>query len=316
MQKRKLGKTGIEVTELCFGALPMGPIQKNVPVADCADVVANALQSGINFIDTAQAYKTYEPIKMAMDRTGIRPVIASKSSEKTYEGMAMAVEEALGALGIDYIDIFHLHAAREGENAFEVYKDSLQCLVDMKKKGKVKAVGISTHHTAVTRLAAEVDVIDVVFPIINNKGRGIMGGTTEDMLQSMEKVAKAGKGFYLMKVLGGGSLINEYDEALKFARNIEGYASIAIGMVSIPEVEFNVKYFNGELANAVISLDKAEKKAVVVARNCKSCGQCIAACPADAISFDDDNKARIDSAKCLTCGYCTPVCPEFAIRVI
>ncbi|WP_371368028.1 Ion-translocating oxidoreductase complex subunit B [Sporomusa rhizae] len=316
MQKRKLGKTGIEVTELCFGALPMGPIQKNVPVADCADVVEKALQSGINFIDTAQAYKTYEPIKMAMDRTGIRPVIASKSSQKTYEGMAMAVEEALGALGIDYIDIFHLHAAREGENAFEVYKDSLQCLVDMKKKGKVKAVGISTHHTAVTRLAADVDVIDVVFPIINNKGRGIMGGTTEDMLQSMEKVAKAGKGLYLMKVLGGGSLINEYDEALKFARNIEGYASIAIGMVSIPEVEFNVKYFNGELANAVISLDKAEKKAVVVARNCKSCGQCIAACPADAISFDDDNKARIDSAKCLTCGYCTPVCPEFAIRVI
>lgn len=316
MQKRKLGKTGIEVTELCFGALPMGPIQKNVPVADCADVVAKALQSGINFIDTAQAYKTYEPIKIAMDRTGIKPVIASKSSEKTYEKMTMAVEEALGALGIDYIDIFHLHAAREGENAFEVYKDSLQCLVDMKKKGKVKAVGISTHHTAVTRLAADVDVIDVVFPIINNKGRGIMGGTTEDMLQSMEKVAKAGKGLYLMKVLGGGSLINEYDEALKFARNIEGYASIAIGMVSIPEVEFNVKYFNGELADAVISLDKAEKKATVVASNCKSCGQCIAACPADAISFDDDNKARIDSAKCLTCGYCTPVCPEFAIRVI
>ena len=316
MQKRKLGKTGIEVTELCFGALPMGPIQKNVPVADCADVVAKALQSGINFIDTAQVYKTYEPIKMAMDKTGIRPVIASKSSQKTYEGMALAVEEALDALEVDYIDIFHLHAAREGENAFEVYKDSLQCLVDMKKKGKVKAVGISTHHTAVTRLAADVDVIDVVFPIINNKGRGIMGGTTEDMLQSMKKVAKAGKGLYLMKVLGGGSLINEYDEALKFARNIEGYASIAIGMVSIPEVEFNVKYFNGELANAVISLDKAEKKAVVVARNCKSCGQCIAACPADAISFDDDNKARIDSAKCLTCGYCTPVCPEFAIRVI
>lgn len=316
MQKRKLGKTGIEVTELCFGALPMGPIQKNVPVADCADVVAKALQSGINFIDTAQAYRTYEPIKMAMDRTGIRPVIASKSSEKTYEGMAMAVEEALDALGIDYIDIFHLHAAREGENAFEVYKDSLQCLVDMKKKGKVKAVGISTHHTTVTKLAAEVDVIDVVFPIINNKGRGIMGGTTEDMLQSIEKVAKAGKGLYLMKVLGGGSLISEYNEALKFARNIEGYASIAIGMVSIPEVEFNVKYFNGELADAVISLDKAEKKATVVARNCKSCGKCMAACPADAISFDDDNKARIDSAKCLTCGYCTPVCPEFAIRVI
>ncbi|MDF2570476.1 MAG: aldo/keto reductase, partial [Sporomusa sp.] len=66
MQERILGRTRIEVTELCFGALPMGPMQKNMPVKECADVVAHALKSGINFVDTAQGYKTYPPIKMAM----------------------------------------------------------------------------------------------------------------------------------------------------------------------------------------------------------------------------------------------------------
>lgn len=316
MQKRVLGRTGIEVTELCFGALPMGPMQKNLPVEECAEIVVRALESGINFVDTAQAYKTYAPIKMAMDKTGIRPVIASKSSQKTYEGMAQAVEEALTALGLDYIDIFHLHAAREGENAFEVYADALKCLVDMKKQGKIKAVGISTHHTAVAAQAAAVDVIDVVFPIININGRGVMGGTREDMLASIDKIVASGKGMYLMKVLAGGSLISDYDAAMKYARGIEGYASIALGMVSVSEVDFNVKYFNGELDSTAIDMVKSRKKVKVLSGACKSCGKCMAACPADAISFDDNNKARVDEAKCLTCGYCTPICPEFALRVI
>lgn len=316
MQKRILGRTGIAVTELCFGALPMGPMQKNMPVEECADIVAHALQSGINFVDTAQGYKTYPPIKMAIDKTGIRPVIASKSNQKTYEGMEQAVEEALTALGLDYIDIFHLHAAREGENAFEVYEGALKCLVEMKEKGKIKAVGISTHHTVVTQRAADVDVIDVVFPIINMNGRGIMGGTREEMVEAISKVVQANKGLYLMKALAGGALISEYDAAMKYVRGIEGYASIALGMVAIPEVDFNVKYFNGELTAAAIKVGHVEKTVKVLSGVCKSCGKCIDACPADAISYDAANKASVNSEKCLTCGYCTPICPEFAIRVI
>lgn len=316
MKKRILGKTGIEVTELCFGALPMGPLQKNLSIEENSKIIELALKKGITFIDTAEMYRTYEPIAMAIKNTGIRPVIASKSNKKTYEGMEAAVNEALKMLDLDYIDIFHLHAAREGANAFKVYADALRCLVDMKKQGKIKTIGISTHSVAVANLAAENDLIDVVFPIINMKGLGIIDGTKEEMIAAIKKLHKAGKGVYLMKALAGGSLLAQYKQAIEFARSIEAYEAIAIGMTSLEEVNYNISYFKGEevcdLSDSLANL----KKALVFRALCKSCGKCMAACPNKAISFDEEKKASINKSKCITCGYCTPVCPEFAIRVV
>jgi uncharacterized protein len=316
MKKRVLGRTGIEVTELCFGALPMGPLQKNLEWEKSAEVVAYALRNGVNFIDTAQGYKTYEPIRMAMEWTGVRPIIATKSNKKTYDEMEAAVNEALEKLGVDYIDIFHLHAAREGGDAFEIFKDSLRCLIEMKSRGKIKAVGISTHSIEVTKKAASVDEIDIVFPIINMVGMGIIDGTKEQMLNAIKIAYDAGKGIYLMKSLAGGNLINQYNEAMNFVRNIEGYAAIAVGMVNLKEAEFNLRYFNGEGFKEIPQEMKELKKLLIHKPQCKSCGACILACPNSAISFDKDKKAEIKYEKCLTCGYCTSGCPQFALRIV
>lgn len=316
LKKNILGKTGIEVTELCFGALPMGPLQKNLSVEESAKVIELALLEGVNFIDTAQMYKTYEPIAIAMKNTGIRPIIASKSNKKTYEEMQAAVNEALQSLDLDYIDIFHLHAAREGANAFDIFSDSLKCLVDMKKQGKIKAIGISTHSVAVANIAADHELIDVVFPIINMTGMGILNGTKEEMIQAIHKIYKNGKGLYLMKVLAGGSLINNYHQAMKYARDIESYHSIALGMTSLAEVEFNLNYFEGKETGSLPVQNIISKKALVFRTLCKSCGKCMTGCPNGAISFDEENKAKINTELCLTCGYCTPLCQEFAIRVV
>lgn len=316
VNKRFLGKTNIEVTELCFGALPMGPLQKNLSDVESAKIIELALNSGINFIDTAQMYKTYEPIAIAMKNTGIRPIIASKSNKKSYEEMEAAVNEALQSLNVEYIDIFHLHAAREGANAFEVFAEALKCLVDMKNKGKIKAIGISTHSVAVASIAAENDLIDVVFPIININGMGLLDGTKEEMVLAIKKLHKAGKGVYLMKILAGGSLITNYHKAMEYARSIKDYHSIALGMTSVEEVEYNVNYFEGKNTGELPSNTADNKKALASRSMCKSCGKCISACPNNAISFDFENKASIESKTCLTCGYCTPVCPEFAIRIV
>jgi predicted aldo/keto reductase-like oxidoreductase len=316
MNKRILGRTGIEVTEVCFGALPMGPLQKKLSIEESAKVIEFALQSGINFIDTAQMYKTYDPIAVAMKNTGIRPIIASKSNKKSYKEMEDAVNEALQSLNTDYIDIFHLHAAREGENAFEVFADALSCLVDMKSIGKIRAIGVSTHSVAVANIAADHELIDVVFPIINMNGMGLIDGTKESMIQAIKKIYNADKGIYLMKALAGGSLIAKYHEAMKYVRDIECYHSIALGMTSLAEVEYNVNYFEGKRTEELPLTACGDKKALVSSALCKSCGKCMASCPNNAISFDKENKASIDKKLCLTCGYCTPVCPEFAIRVV
>jgi aryl-alcohol dehydrogenase-like predicted oxidoreductase len=59
LRKKTLGQTGLFVSELCLGALPMGPLQLNLDPGEGARVVARALDLGVNFVDTAQSYRTY-----------------------------------------------------------------------------------------------------------------------------------------------------------------------------------------------------------------------------------------------------------------
>jgi len=316
MRKITLGNTGIEVTELCFGALPFGPLQKNLEAEVCSDILSYALDMGINFIDTAQMYKTYEPIKMALANKKNRPIIATKSVAKTYEDMEYAINEALNGMGLDYIDIFHLHCARNGFEVFDEKKGALECLMDYKKKGIIKAIGISTHNIKLVEAVAHRSDIDIIFPLINKIGRGILNGSVEDMQRAILSCEQEGKGIYLMKALGGGTLIDDYKGSMEFARNLSDNYSVAVGMISKEEVLYNVKYFNGDHdLEGIISI-RNKKQMIVLQHQCISCGSCIKACHSDAINFMENGKAFIEQSKCLQCGYCISSCPSFAIRVI
>jgi len=316
LEKVFLGKTGIEVSRLCFGALPLGPLQKNVPVEEAGEFIAYGLDNGISFIDTAQGYKTYPHIKNALGKTKVRPVIATKSTSDSYEGMEAAVLEALKGMGVDYIDIFHLHAARVKPDVFELRKGALQCLHDYKKKGIVKAVGISAHNVNTVEAAAYREDIDVVFPLLNKAGRGILEGTAEDMERAAAHCSENGKGVYLMKVIGGGTMIDDFDSSLEYAMNLAGKYPIAIGMVNKEEVVYNIKYFNGDRDLEGIIKTRNKKSMKVLQGMCVSCGKCMDACHSDAIRFDDTGKSSIDPSKCIQCGYCVPSCPQFCIRMV
>ncbi len=314
MKRFRLGKTGIEVTELCFGALPMGPLQKNMDEDEAASIVARTLSGGVNFIDTAQVYATYGPIKKALEITGMRPVIASKCNASEYGKMEEAVHEALELMGIDYIDIFHLHAARGDKNLFRSRAGALKALCDLKEKGIVRAVGASGHSTEMISAAADVEELDVVFPLVNYKGMGIIEGTLDDMLRSIEKCDRAGKGLYFMKVLAGGNLAEEYGKALAWARSLGDYP-IALGMVSEKEVDYNLAYFNSDKPESIPdpTFSDFKKRFNVVRLVCTGCGSCIETCASQAIVFSE-GKAFIQLEKCVMCGYCVGVCPVVAIR--
>lgn len=316
MKKIILGNTGLEVTEICFGALPFGPLQKNLKPEEAAEVLSYALDLGINFIDTAQMYKTYEPIKIALADRKEKPIIATKSAASSYEDMEFAINEALEGMGIDHVDIFLLHAARVGAEVFDAKKGAIDCLKDYKKKGTIKNIGISTHNVKLVEAASHNDDIDVVFPLINKVGRGILEGSLKDMENAIESCKSKGKGIYIMKALGGGTLIDDYDSSMEYARNLGDNFAIAIGMISKEEVLYNVKYFNGEHDLDGIIKIKNNKQVRVLKHQCVSCGKCIKACHSGAISFDEDKKSFIDQSKCIQCGYCVASCPAFAIRVI
>jgi len=316
MKKYSIGKTGIEVTELCFGALPMGPLQANISVEKGAKVIRAALERGINFIDTAEAYKTYPIIKKALEGYNKEVIIATKSSAKKYKEMEQSIEYALVSLNRTDIDIFLLHAAKVTPLVFEERAGALQCLKDYKSKGMIRAIGISTHVVGVVRRAAEIKEIDIIFPIINKLGMGIVNGSVEDMLSAISEAYKAGKGLYAMKALAGGHLIDQLEESFAFVRNIQGITSIAVGMVNQEELEINLKIFNDEkISQELLSQKIKPSKRLFIARICKGCGTCVKACPNNALSLKN-GKAVVDHKLCILCGYCNPACPEFAIRLI
>ncbi len=318
MKKNRLGKTDIVVTELCFGVLPMGPNQFGLSPERGGELIREGVLRGINFLDTAQSYSTYPHIKNALDGLGDRKydvVIATKSAATTYSDMKAAVLEARESLGRDTIDIFHLHAARVDSKVFEERKGALECLIDCKAKGIIRAVGISTHSVEVVRAAKEVDDIDVIFPIINIEGLGILHGTREEMVEAIAQASSAGKGIYAMKALGGGNLLSNREHAFNYVRGLEGVSSVAVGMVNGDELEMNLRIFEGKEIPQDLSDRTMHAKRLIVQSFCKGCGTCVDICPNMAMSLVN-GKAHNDPRKCILCGYCAPVCPEFAIRLV
>ena len=314
MKNNPLGNTGIEVTDLCFGVLPLGPVQRDIPKADALKLIRQGAEAGITFFDTAEMYRTHTYIEEALRGWQKDVVIATESGASTYEDMAISLEKARRELNRDVIDIFLIHAARANHTVFEDRAGAIECLLDAKAQGLIKAVGISTHAVDVCRMVADKPEFDIVFPIINKLGMGIIEGDLQGMLDAIELNRQAGKGMYAMKALAGGHLINDLEGAINYVREIPGFASLALGIVNEKELRVNLKIFRDEPLEAADLPQEEANKRMIVLGNCIGCGKCATTCPNMAIEIIN-KKAVIDHNKCILCGYCRPVCPQFALRL-
>lgn len=298
-----------------LGVLPMGPNQRALSVEEGAEIIRYALDRGINFIDTAQYYRTHAYIKKALEG-GEHPdvVISSKSLCEDYDGMMQAIREERAALGRDVIEIFLMHEVRSGE--LERRAGAWQALRDARERGLVRAIGLSTHHVDVTAAAAQLEELDVVFPLINYAGMGIRKGdrfaTREEMLEAIRLCSRAGKGVFSMKVFGGGGLTGHYQQALDYVYAQPEIQSVMIGFGHTAEVDDLLNYLNGTMP-ADYNPDVSQKKVCIDQGDCEGCGACKAACPNGAIFYNENGLAQVDHDKCLTCGYCGPVCPVRAV---
>ena len=314
MQYTELGRTGIKVSRMCFGALVIGPLQANLPVAEGADVIRAALERGVNFIDTAELYGTYEHIRRAARGLASRPVVATKSYAYTAEGAAESVEKARKGLDADMIDIFLLHE-QESRLTLRGHREALEFYLNEREKGRIRAVGVSTHNIEVVRAICEMPEIDIVHPLINLSGIGIGDGTVGEMTEAVKAAFECGKGVYSMKPLGGGNLLHSYDACMGFVLGLPYIHSIAVGMQSIEEVEMNICRFEGaDIPDRLRESAAARKKHLHVDYWCEACGRCITRCGQGAMSING-GKAAADPEKCVLCGYCGSVCPQFAIKI-
>jgi len=317
IERRRLGLTNIEVSLLGIGTLTMSPMQRHLSVEDGAEVILAALSKGVTFIDTAQMYGSYPQLAAALKCwRSARPVVASKSAARTYDVMKQAVEDCLQQTGLQQIDIFLLHAVRDSED-LESRSEALACLKECRKNGLIKAIGASSHSARTIEILARHDDIEILHPMYNRDGIGILDASLDQMTAILRAARLAGKGVYAMKPLGGGHLRNDAQAALNWIFSSDAVDAVVVGMTSLDEVEMNSSIAQKieiapEFAHRVAG---QPRKLFINSMICQNCSACVKACQQLALKAGMKN-VEVDHSRCVLCGYCAPVCPKFAIRIV
>lgn len=164
LPRRVLGKTGVEVTLLDQGAV-RGPAMDRI--------LRQAYASGIRMFDTAKAYGTEPNLKRWFEQAPeVRKEIflITKDMPKAADQIPKMVDERLQALGTDHIDLFFIHGlgdehTLDAATALVKSRELAQAADAVKKSGKVKFIGFSTHHkdrAAIIQAAAEGGIVDAI----------------------------------------------------------------------------------------------------------------------------------------------------------
>ena len=152
MQYRTLGRTGIKVSPYCLGAMMFGAAG-NADHADAIRIVHKALDAGINFVDTADAYsrgESEEIVGEALKGRRDDVVLATKAhlpmgDDPNQQGnsrrwLTREVEASLRRLQTDHIDLYQIHRPSPDTDI----EETLSALTDLMRAGKVRAIGSST----------------------------------------------------------------------------------------------------------------------------------------------------------------------------
>jgi len=234
-----LGNTGLKISRLCIGTdyrdiygrgSDMGP-----------SILLTGFSQGVNFWDSSESYGSYPAIREALktlSRSDI--VITSKTYSRDKDGAKKDLEDALGEIGTDYLDIFMLHAVDTQED-FENRRDVLRFFSEARSKGLIRAVGVSTHSSDLAQALTDVPEIEVVLTVLNMKGLNINEGNVELMHSAVKKLYDAGKGVYLMKVLARGRLGDRAEEALRYVFKVPHVHAVSVGIKSLKGLDTAVK---------------------------------------------------------------------------
>ena len=152
MRYNKLGRTGLEVSAQCLGAMMFGAFG-NTDHQECGEIIHRALDAGINFIDTADTYSNGESEEIVGKAIAVRRdevILATKCFNVMGTGrnqrggsrhwILRAVEDSLRRLGTDYIDLYQVHR-HDWDTDLD---DTLGALSDLIHQGKVCYVGSSS----------------------------------------------------------------------------------------------------------------------------------------------------------------------------
>lgn len=231
MQTRTLGRTGLEVSIIGFGGIPI----RRPPHDEAVELYRMAIDHGINYFDAARAYvRCEERLGEAIRGRREEVVICSRDLSHAKTEMAEAVDASLQMLGTDYLDIYQCHELHQQQDLDECLAPggAFEALDEARDAGKVRFIGMTSHNPDVILAGLETGMPDVILIMLNYVNRR--------MLQEvLPKAREDNVGVAVMKPLGGCLLAAHADLALRWVLSQEGVHTTIPGMWRRFEVEAN-----------------------------------------------------------------------------
>jgi aryl-alcohol dehydrogenase-like predicted oxidoreductase len=242
-----LGRTGITLSRLAMGTGVHGgdrqSDQTRMGFERLVRLFRHAYDRGITFFDLADLYGTHVYFREALrhiprDRVTILTKLwwrydgdvppAAEASRRRVA--ATALQRFCHELATDHLDIVLLHCMTVA-NWDRLLGPYMEALSDAKRRGQVRAVGISCHDLGALNRAAEVPWVDVVLARINLRGGpdARMDGTTEQVTAALRRIKHAGKAVIGMKILGEGTLARQKEQCIRFAQGLGLLDAMTIG---------------------------------------------------------------------------------------
>ena len=317
MEYRILGKTGLKISRMGFGGIPIQKIDEE----GTRKLLHEMMEKGVNYIDSARGYTVSEQY-IGYGLEGIRDkfVLATKSMSRTKEAMAADIETSLGNFRTDYIDLYQVHNPSM-EQLDQVIGEggALEALMEAKAAGKIGHIGLTAHSTAVFERALGLDWVEtIMFPynIVEQQGAELI-----------HKCAEKNIGFIDMKPLAGGA-IEDATLALRYVCSNPDVTVVIPGMAEVRELEQNLAACSNTeplTDEELKAMDKVrEQLGTDFCRRCNYCAPCTVGINIPSVflfagylqryDLADWAKERYSTLKvkasaCIGCGKCEPRCP-------
>lgn len=285
--QRTLGKTGLSLPVVSMGVMN----------ADVPGLLRRAYELGIRHFDTAAGYqngRNEEMVGRVIKEMGVRDkvVIATKQPSRNHSQSAAeakvrfieGVEGSLKRLQMDHVDILYHHAVDSVEDARA--EGPLEALQSLKKDGKTRFIGLSTHKTVdVLSEAIRLNLFDVGLVMLNYTMAHDAG-----MLSTIERAAKSGMGIVAMKTQAGGTVKPDaklpkelpavsQTALLKWALNHEFVTTAIPGFSTYEHLEQDCSVARNLAYTHEEERFLADKAFAAKAEFCQQCGECRKDCP-------------------------------------
>ena len=317
MEYRILGKTGLKVSRMGFGGIPI----QRIDAAGTRVLMQQMKDAGINYIDTARGYTVSESY-LGEALEGIREhfVLATKSMSRTKEAMAADIDTSLGNLRTNYIDLYQVHNPNLAQLDQVIAPDgALEALLEAKEAGKIGHIGITAHSLEVFQKALELPWVEtIMFPynIVESQGTDLIKACGEKNI-----------GFVVMKPLAGGA-IEDATLAMRYICANPDCTVVIPGMADPAELEQNLAAVNDASPLSEEELHKIEtirkELGTQFCRRCNYCQPCAAGINISGAFLFHGYLARygladwakgryaalpVKASACIECGVCENRCP-------